>query len=286
MKIFLSWSGEKSRLAAETLRNWLPDVIQSVEPWVSSSDIDAGSRWNQLLNEQLSMGNYGIIALTAENQLSPWILFEAGALAKTLTGSYVCPYLIDLPLSGLERGPLTQFQAKEANREGTRDLLSSINKALGADALPEERLDRVFEHFWPDLERSFERIRALSPETDEMRPVEDTLEEVLLIARDLSRRDTGDTTSRPVNYYDYVEKVRALRLSPKRTVRRLAEIRLSDLALIEDAVMRAVWAFFNPHASWHSGSGQSLAGESLEVDQDQAHNPAAPADQKASLPGR
>lgn len=278
MKIFLSWSGEKSRLAAEALRDWLPDVIQSIEPWVSSSDIDAGARWHQLLDEQLSIGNYGVISLTAENQQSPWILFEAGALAKTLTGSYVCPYLIDFPLAGLQRGPLTQFQAKEANREGTRDLIRSINKTRGVAGLPEERLDRTFERCWPDLAKKLDTICSITPGTSESRPLEDTVEEVLLIARDLSRRDGGGSSAHPVNYFDYVEKVRNLRFSPKRTVRTLAEIRLSDLALIEDAVMRAVWAFFNPQASWHSPSTESLAEETSQTEKGEPHNTVGEAD--------
>lgn len=278
MKIFLSWSGEKSRLAAEALRDWIPDVLQTIEPWVSSSDIDAGARWHQLLDEQLSLGNYGVILLTAENQQSPWILFEAGALAKSLTGSFVCPYLVDFSLAGLQRGPLTQFQAKEANREGTRDLVRSINKVRGVEALSDERLDRTFDRCWPDLARKLDAICSIATGTNESRPLEDTVEEVLLIARDLSRRDGGGSASRPVNYFDYVEKVRSLRFSPKRTVRTLAEIRLSDLALIEDAVMRAVWAFFSPQASWHSPSTESLAEENSKTENSEPHHAAGEAD--------
>ncbi|MBE0393338.1 hypothetical protein BJQ96_03202 [Flavobacterium sp. PL0002] len=37
MKIFLSWSGNKSKLIAESLKDWLEQVIQSTEPWISTS---------------------------------------------------------------------------------------------------------------------------------------------------------------------------------------------------------------------------------------------------------
>ncbi len=49
MKLFISWSGARSEYIAEVLREWLPNVIQAVCPWMSASDIDKGSRWSSNL---------------------------------------------------------------------------------------------------------------------------------------------------------------------------------------------------------------------------------------------
>lgn len=42
LKVFISWSGERSKEMANALREWLPMVLQYVEPFVSDKDISAG----------------------------------------------------------------------------------------------------------------------------------------------------------------------------------------------------------------------------------------------------
>jgi hypothetical protein len=53
MKVFLSWSGELSHKVAITFRDWLPSVIQSIVPYVSSEDIDKGARWSTDIAKEL-----------------------------------------------------------------------------------------------------------------------------------------------------------------------------------------------------------------------------------------
>lgn len=150
MKVFISWSGERSKQAAEGLRHWIPDVIQAVQPWMSSEDIDPGERWNAQVARELHDSQFGIICLTPESLNSAWMLFEAGALAKTLDKTSVCPYLIGLDEVDL-KGPLAQFQAAKANKDGTLSLIRSINTGLGTQMLPDDKLRRTFERWWPDL---------------------------------------------------------------------------------------------------------------------------------------
>ncbi|HET6231634.1 MAG TPA: toll/interleukin-1 receptor domain-containing protein [Longimicrobiaceae bacterium] len=189
MKVFISWSGPRSFKVAEKLREWLPDVLQEVDPWLSKADIDAGARWARELESQLAETQYGILCLTRENQTAPWILFEAGALAKSVQDAFVCPYLIGFPPTELSPGPLTQFQAKSATRDETWELVQSINRALKEKALTPERLKRSFEKFWPDLEAL---LCSLPEEADAVVPrrsSDEMVAEILSIVRTLAREE-------------------------------------------------------------------------------------------------
>jgi len=187
MRIFISWSGPRSKAMAEALRDWLPNVIQAVEPWTSSSDIDAGMRWTPALSEQLQQTQLGILCLTAENLSAPWILFEAGALSKIIDTSRVCPYLLGLEPTEVI-GPLAQFLAVKAEKDGTKKLVQTINRAQGELALPEDRLNTSFNLFWPSLEKILLDISISPQETLEpKRPLEDMVEEILSIVREQSR---------------------------------------------------------------------------------------------------
>lgn len=80
MKVFLSWSGSKSKRLAEILHTWIPSVIQAAKPYFSPDDIEKGTRWYPEVSKELKKSNVGIICLTRENLEAPWILFETGAL--------------------------------------------------------------------------------------------------------------------------------------------------------------------------------------------------------------
>ena len=191
MKVFISWSGEKSRKVAELFKVWLKCVVQAVEPWVSSEDLDRGSIWFTEINKQLNDTSHGIVCLTKSNQNKPWILFESGALAKGLSNNRVFVFLIDLVPNDV-KDPLYQFNLTESNQVSVRKLLSSINNALGEKALSTEILTKVFNTHWPDFEAALTQILVEHPETEEqaVTPKNDNelLNEILSEVRGLNKR--------------------------------------------------------------------------------------------------
>ena len=74
----------------------IPLVRHYAEPWLSQADIGVGERWANEVARELDAPNFGIICITRKNVGSPWVVFEAGALAKSMQRSRVIPLLLDL----------------------------------------------------------------------------------------------------------------------------------------------------------------------------------------------
>lgn len=187
MDIFISWSGTRSRKIAEAIRGWLPKVLQSAKPWMSDEDIDAGSRWLTEISSKLNSTTIGIICVTPENQSNPWLLFEAGALSKTIEQTCVCPLVFDMT-PGQLAGPLTQFQANTLDKDGIARILSTVNRGLGDRMLEPRELEEIVDVWWPKLQ---EKLDQLPPATEshEERTTSDQLEELLSLAREQMRRE-------------------------------------------------------------------------------------------------
>jgi hypothetical protein len=189
MKLFLSWSGERSQAMAEALRDWLPKVIQAIQPWMSAVDIDRGARWSSDIAVELEQTSFGILCLTPENLTSAWIHFEAGALSKTLEKTLVCPYLFELEPADLN-GPLVQFNAAKANKEDTWKLLLTIND-VQETPLPKSTLDESFEVWWPKLEEKLIALPIPQLQVKSERPEREILEEILGLVREQTKTKTS-----------------------------------------------------------------------------------------------
>lgn len=189
MKVFLSWSGQKSKEVANLLSAWLCCVIQASRPWISTRDLDRGSLWFGEINDQLKDTTVGIICLTQENKARPWILFEAGALAKGLSTSRVCTFLVDLESKDIE-DPLAQFNHTFPTQESVFGLVKTLNSTLGANGLDNRILEQVFNTYWPQFKESFTEIlsKTDAQPQPEPRPKEDVLGEILENTRMLNSR--------------------------------------------------------------------------------------------------
>lgn len=186
MKVFISWSGERSQALAQALRGWLPLVLHYVEPWLSEADVAAGERWAQEVAKELDASNFGVICVTPENVAAPWVLFEAGALAKSMQGARVIPLLFNLEFSDIT-GPLAQFQAKKVEKGGLAEVVQSINQTA-EPAIPEDRANQLFTALWPEFENQLASIPDEAPTEKHMRPHHEILEELVTGVRALDSR--------------------------------------------------------------------------------------------------
>lgn len=196
MKVFLSWSGGRSQAVAETLGSWISQVIQAVDPWISSG-IEKGARWQAEITDRLEEAKVGIVCLTSSNLGEPWILFEAGALSKTKE-SYVCTFLLDIAPADIEP-PLGQFQHTIFAKTDVMKLIQTINRSVqenGERALNDRTLLALFEKFWPELESALKEIIKQKEEKPVQRPERALLEEVLSLLRDQEQQRRDDEKAR------------------------------------------------------------------------------------------
>lgn len=151
MKILISWSGKQSQAVARALHEWIPTVVPGSTPWMSSLDIPPGGRWFDELMEQLEQTDFCVICLTPDNMRSPWLYFEAGAIAAKHRHAKVCGFLTGVNASQIGPGPFTQFQCVESDSDGVWSLVRAINKALNETALDDRSLVTSFTARWPWL---------------------------------------------------------------------------------------------------------------------------------------
>ncbi|WP_375186544.1 toll/interleukin-1 receptor domain-containing protein [Sphingobium yanoikuyae] len=186
MKVFISWSGERSKALAIALKELIPLILQYAKPWVSEKDISAGERWAQAISGELESSNFGILCITPENISSEWILFEAGALSKSMLDAKVIPLLFGLELSDLS-GPLSQFQALKVDQRGVMDAIKAIN-AVSENKASEATINQLVPALWSQLQQKIDDIPGKPPAGKHMRPQGEILEELVSQVRGLGSR--------------------------------------------------------------------------------------------------
>lgn len=190
MKVFVSWSGPRSHAVAQVLREWVMAVIQAARPWLSSEDIQRGAQWFGDIGSQLQESSVGIFCLTQRNKNAPWILFEAGAIAKGVPTNRICTLLIDLEPSDV-LGPLSQFNHTQPTRDDMLKLAATLNSALGDARLTDSQLRKSFDAHWQSFETEFARALAEHPEVEGEAPSPEPAEmlgEILSSIRSMNSR--------------------------------------------------------------------------------------------------
>ncbi len=190
MDIFVSWSGPRSRAVAEALKEYLPMIVNAFNPWLSSADIDKGSRWSSELAAALATAKAGIICLTPNNLSAPYILFEAGALSKTVDKPFVCTLLIGMEPSDVS-GPLALFQATRPTKDDLLQLLKTLNRALGESSLKDAQLHATFDLCWPKLKERLDNLPNDGPSGRPHRSERELLEELVDTVRSTGAQDNA-----------------------------------------------------------------------------------------------
>lgn len=162
MRIFISWSMEESHRIALALRRLFQAVVPGAQSWISSEDIEPGARWSHVLAAELEASSFGIVCLVPANLDSPWVHFEAGAIAKSVAEGRLIPVVRRVTLNDIP-GPLRQFQAVLCDEAGIHRLVRILNDRTESP-VPDTDLEEAFQRSFPEF---LQEIESVSPDIGE-----------------------------------------------------------------------------------------------------------------------
>lgn len=124
--IFISWSGENSKIIASRLKLALDEIFENerLSTFMSEKNIESGDEWFQTIKQQLVTCNFVIIILTKDNLSAPWIMFESGAIAIKHASKKVVPFLFGVKVD--TKSPLSHYNHIKYSKEGFSKLINSI----------------------------------------------------------------------------------------------------------------------------------------------------------------
>lgn len=147
MRVFIAWAGERSHAAASVLEDWLPFAMQNVNTFMPSREIFPPTIWRDDVYSELSAARFGLVCVTRRNKSSPWLAFQAGAMAKAASRRRVMLVTVDLDATGSIGPPLYQFMEKPLNRAGIAQVAARIYGASDA-VLDEPDLTVAMDASW------------------------------------------------------------------------------------------------------------------------------------------
>jgi hypothetical protein len=179
MKVFISWSGIRSKKIAICLKEEFSMMFHTIDFFVSEIDINTGELWRKRLAEELRTSNYGIICLTEEIISNPWILFEAGSLSKE-DESRVIPLCFGfLPSRIPPSNPLSAFQGAIYSEEKLYEIVVSLNKEARFE-VDSVVLKKLFDLIYPSFnDKIKEHIALVNNNTEKAIDITKTFDEII-----------------------------------------------------------------------------------------------------------
>lgn len=123
--IFISWSGVRSKLAAEAFHDFFELFFRDFRPRIYlSSGTEKGIEWYENMVGALKTADFGFLLLTEENcaEVSPWMMYEAGVLSETAGKSHVMTFLLNTSSDNIP-GPLRRIQSTAFDRKEITSLV-------------------------------------------------------------------------------------------------------------------------------------------------------------------
>jgi hypothetical protein len=268
MKIFLCWSGERSKQFAAAASQFLTALFGAAITPEISTDIEKGAVWFEDLANALRQARVGVLCLTPEAVGSPWIHFEAGILAKVLQDQVdpaapaaglpgpaipavrpirraaalrIFPFLHGVEAATL-KGPLTAYQSTlTKDRDDVWRLVETIQSILNEESGAPTPTDVDRKAFQTRFEEAW---TALSAELKAIKPAK--LSVVVPDFETLFQRKTFDESMYDcldqgwLGRYDGARSVETRLRAVQKTVREACERYVADMF---DAVITDVSAY-------------------------------------------
>jgi len=179
--------GDQAKKIAQGFHQFLPDVVDDVDPFISEN-IDKGTHWSNVLTGSLNESPCAIVCLTPDSIKSTWVAFETGAVSRAAGGldgakSRIWTYLTGLETTDLQLTPFDGYQATRLTKKDTLRLIRSINGLSPRPNKDDRLLKRVERESWPDFEKVLEEACRLTskppaPPVDQVATLSDILQAV------------------------------------------------------------------------------------------------------------
>lgn len=174
LQIFVCWSGENNRDAAESVKEFLEKVFDPAVRVTYSEDIPVGDMWLPRLLRILQQCDIGFLCINSRNANSPWLHFEAGAIASALGEKQVIPLYFDIDPNQLN----DPFRAFHGMKVGSVDGNSAIKKLIVQinERLPKQRqhtenvLMKKVDDMWNGVVEAHEKALQTAKDTNEDAP--------------------------------------------------------------------------------------------------------------------